>query len=484
MYPSLIDAYRFAPELIASGVAMLIMLVDPFLSPRARGVSARLALFGALGALASVVLMAGNEGAAYFGLFLADKFSVYLHLLIFGVAALVILSAQDYLEREGARQGEFYALVLFASAGMGVMAGANELLTAFIGLEVSSIASYVLASYRRDVVRSNESAMKYFLLGSFATAFFLYGVAMVYGATGTTFLRILSTATPRIAGGETLLTLGLGLMFVGLGFKIAAAPFQVWTPDVYEGAPAPVTALLASAPKAAAFALLMRVLITAFGDAGDQWFWLLYASAALTMIVGNFAALLQTSVKRMLAYSSIAHAGYLLVALAARNDFGLAAVLFYLVAYALMKLGAFTLVSHLSGPGEQKAELDDFAGLATRQPVVAACLSLFLLSLLGLPLTAGFLGKLYIFQAGLEPRSAEMVYLVILMALASVVGAFYYLRVIWVMCFREAKGEVALMPLPNGVAAVVFVTALGTLFLFFFPGALFSFAAQSAAALR
>jgi NADH-quinone oxidoreductase subunit N len=271
------------------------------------------------------------------------------------------------------------------------------------------------------------------------------------------------------------------MMFVGLGFKIATAPFQVWTPDVYEGAPTPVTALLASAPKAAAFAILLRVFFTAFGSASDVWFWIMWASAALTMVVGNLAALVQTNVKRMLAYSSIAHAGYLLVAIAARNEFGIAAVLFYIVAYAFMKIGAFTLVSHLGGSGEQKLEINDYAGLSQRKPLTAALLSLFLLSLLGLPLTAGFVGKFYIFQAALD---AHLVRLVVLMALMSVVGAFYYLRVIWVMYFREPETEWSPGPLPNGVAAVALLAAVGTLVMFFFPGAVMLFASEAALAIK
>jgi NADH-quinone oxidoreductase subunit N len=282
--------------------------------------------------------------------------------------------------------------------------------------------------------------------------------------------------------------LGFAMLFVGMAFKIATAPFQIWTPDVYEGAPTPVTALLASGPKAAAFAVLLRIVFTAFGDAGGTWFWIVWGSAALTMIVGNFAAVVQSNVKRMLAYSSIAHAGYMLVAVAAAgaaaetdSAAGIAAVLFYLAAYALMKLGAFIVVSHLGGRGEQRLALDDFAGLSTRQPVTAACLMLYLLSLLGLPLTAGFLGKLYIFKAALDAR---LIWLVVIMAITSVVGAFYYLRVIWVMYFREAHEELTTAPVAPGVAAVMVVTAAGILVLFFFPGAVMNFAMQGAMALR
>ena len=258
---------------------------------------------------------------------------------------------------------------------MGILAGANELVTAFIGLEMSSISTYVLAGFRRRAIKSNEASLKYFVLGSFATAFFLYGIAMVYGATGTTRIDLIAGAAAEIGGGQgvaSLAILGLALMFVGLGFKVVIAPFQVYAPDVYEGAPTPVTALLASGPKAATFAVMLRIFYVSFGSAGTFWFWAVWISAVLTMIVGNFAALVQTNVKRMLAYSSIAHAGYILVAFAAGTDSGVAAVLFYLAAYALMKIGAFLVIAHLGQQGEKRLEIKDYAGLGINQPVLAA----------------------------------------------------------------------------------------------------------------
>jgi NADH-quinone oxidoreductase subunit N len=481
MFPPLQDLYRFAPELVACFFGTLIMLADALLPPGRKAILGEIAVLGSVAALASIVLMDQHPGTGFYGLIRVDDFSVFLHLVIFAAMPLVLLPSLDYLRRENLTHGEYYALMLFASAGMGVMAGANELLTAFIGLEISSISSYILACYRRDAPKSHESALKYFLLGSFATAFFLYGVAMVYGATGTTSITKLQQAISGVSQGEILLTLGLGMMLVGLAFKIAIAPFQVWTPDVYEGAPTPVTAMLASAPKAAAFAVLLRIIFTAFGNASDNWFWVVWVSAALTMVIGNLAAVVQTNVKRMLAYSSIAHAGYLLVAIAARNELGIAAVLFYLVTYALMKLGAFTVVSHLGGAGEQRLGLNDFAGLSIRQPGMAAFFTLFLLSLLGLPLTAGFFGKYYIFIAALDAR---LFWLVLLMAVMSVVGAFYYLRVIWVMYFQEEQKPWPRLPVPSGVSLVLALTALGIVALFFFPDPIMSFARESAQSIR
>src|SRR5712692_185651 len=313
MFPPLEDIYRLAPELVLCAFGIVVMLVDPFLRRARKGSLATLALLGAGLAVVATALPAAHRAPAFSGVILIDGLSIFMHYLVCGAAALVVLGSADYLERENLPPGEYYALVLFATAGMGVMTSAQELVTAFIGLEVSSISTYILASFRRDAPKSNESALKYFLLGSFATAFFLYGVALVYGATGTTMLDKLATADV-----STLLTLGLAMIFVGLAFKVAAAPFQLWTPDVYEGAPAPVTALLSAGPKAAAFAILLRIFATVLA-ASDLWLWALWISAALTMFAGNLAALVQSNLKRMLAYSSIAHAGYILVAFAAAS---------------------------------------------------------------------------------------------------------------------------------------------------------------------
>lgn len=477
--PPLDDYFQLAPEIVAGVFGVLVMLAEPFFSREHKGWLARIGVLGAAVSLAAVTLPALYPGKAFSELILVDGLSVGLRVLIYGVALLVMLASYDYLQREHLPLGEYYALVLFGAVGMGVMASANELITVFIGLEVSSISTYILAGYRRDVLRSNESAMKYFLLGSFATAFFLYGVAMTYGATGTTMLDALR---PKMATADGLLvSLGLGLMFVGLAFKIATVPFQVWTPDVYEGAPTPVTALLSTGPKAAAVAVALRVFFTAFPDLGDKWHYIFYFSAILTMFVGNLAALVQTSVKRLLAYSSIAHVGYILVAFAARNELGIAAVLFYLFAYALMKLGAFTIVAHIGGAGERRVQVNDFAGLGWQQPAVGFCLALYLLSLLGLPLTAGFVGKIYLLDAALK---SDLVWLVVLMVINTLISAYYYLRVIRMMYFSEPLKEWPVVPVPIAVGAVLLVTAAGILYLGVFPTRLMDWAAQAAMSLR
>jgi NADH-quinone oxidoreductase subunit N len=466
MIPQMTDIQKILPEIIWCGFGVLLMLLQPFLKNRQA-----LTFFAMIGvALGTLSTFFGIWGSGFSGLIQFDTFSLFFHWLVGLVGFLVILASDTYLGRENLEPAEFYALILFATAGMGVLASAQELLTAFIGLEMSSISSYVLAGYRRDSIKSSESAMKYFLLGSFATAFFLYGIAMVYGVTGSTNLATLATADSS----STMLRLGLTLILVGLGFKVAIAPFQIWTPDVYEGAPTPVTALFSAGPKAAAFALLLRIFATV-DAATSYWFWAFWILAALTMFVGNLGAMVQSNIKRVLAYSSIAHAGYILVALAAVTFSkggpeggaaqAYAAVLFYLLSYSLVSVGAFTIISDLGGRGERYLNVDDFAGLGTRQPFAAAALSLFLLSFLGLPITAGFFGKLYIFTAAIK---SNLIWLVALMAINSTIGAYYYLRIIVVMYMHEHKGA---MPAdaPAGLsvttATVVAVAVLATLYL-------------------
>jgi NADH-quinone oxidoreductase subunit N len=463
--PNLADVKLVYPELVWCGFGVLLMLLQPFI--KNRHFFTFLGLVGALGGTVLSIVSGWNYGPGFSGLIRFDAFSLFFHLLVGVVAFLVVLASETYLERENLDSAEFLALVLFATAGMGVLASAQELLTAFIGLEMSSISSYILAGYRRDSLKSSESALKYFLLGSFATAFFLYGIALVYGVTGTTILNNMDSADPQ----STLLKLGLGLILIGLGFKVAAAPFQIWTPDVYEGAPTPVTALFSAGPKAAAFALLLRI-FASVPAATHYWFWAFWILAALTMFLGNLGALVQTNVKRLLAYSSIAHAGYILVAFASVTTVSAdpdeaakayAAILFYLLSYALVKVGAFTIVSQLGGAEEKHTSLEDYAGLGQRQPWVAASLAVFLLSLLGLPVTAGFFGKFYVFTAAVH---SKLIWLAVLMAVNSVIGAYYYLRLIIIMYMHEPKSEAdsATVKFPLTATIVLLVTVAGTLY--------------------
>jgi NADH-quinone oxidoreductase subunit N len=473
--PSTADFYRVMPELIWCGFGVLLMLLQSLTKNRA--FLSAVAFVGAAAGTMSALMSIQYAGLGFFGLIQTDTFSTFFHLLVGLIAALVILAAGPYLSRAKLESAEFYALLLFATAGMGVLAGAQELLTAFIGLEMSSIASYVLAGYRRDTLKSSESSLKYFLLGSFATAFFLYGIALVYGSTGTTLLNAMGNADPN----SGLLKLGLALILIGLGFKVAAAPFQVWTPDVYEGAPTPVTALFAAGPKAATFALMLRIFATV-PVATHYWFWAFWILAALTMFAGNLGALVQTNVKRLLAYSSIAHAGYILVAFAAvttmtsgENPTALGgvpaytAILFYLLSYALVKVGAFTIISQLGGKDEKYVTLEDYAGLSQRHPVAAAVLSLFLLSLLGLPVTAGFFGKFYVFKAAIN---SNLIWLAVLMAVNSIIGAYYYFKVIVAMYMRDSSEEstaAAPISFPLTVNIVLALSAIGTVYFGLFP---------------
>ncbi|MCU1309213.1 MAG: NADH-ubiquinone oxidoreductase chain [Candidatus Angelobacter sp.] len=467
------------PEIILTVVGMLIMVLDPLLPPSdSRKPIGWMAFAGTLAALAATFYQAlhATGGSGFFGMVRMDAFSVFFHVVVILISALAVLSSLDYLEAQNIRSGEYYGLILFGTVGMGLLSSAMELVMLFIALEISSISTYILAGYRRRVAASAESSIKYFLLGSFATAFFLYGVALIYGATGTTNIAAISQSL-RAGHISSLAYLALVLMFVGMGFKVAAAPFHVWTPDVYEGAPAPVVALMSTGPKAAAFALMLRVLFGSFGELSQWWLPLIWISAALSMTIGNLGALMQNNVKRMLAYSSIAHAGYLLVAFAARQEMGITAAIFYAASYAAMNLGAFVVVSHFASRGERYVSVDDYAGLGRRSPVLAATLTIFMLSLIGIPLTGGFFAKFYVFSAALK---ADLVWLTIIGLVNSAVAAYYYLRLIVVMYMKDGDDSVQLTPVPFAVAAALLIAAGLTIYLGIMPGRVLEYATRSA----
>lgn len=477
------DIIRFLPELILAAMGTLLMVLS---AARGRGhsdVFGHLSLLALAGGIAASVYAYRFAGPAFGGMLMVDGFATFFRVLVMVVGILTVLPSYSFLKRQGAERAEFHALLLFSIAGQCLMSAANELIIVFLGLEISSIASYILAGYLRDDKRANEAALKYFLLGSFATAFFLYGVALIYGSTGTVNLAGVRAV---LAGGNAPSPVFVGvaaaLMFVGLGFKVSAAPFQMWAPDVYQGAPTPVAAFLSAGPKAAAFAVLLRIFMTALEPLGAGWEPLLWISALLSMTIGNFAALLQSNVKRMLAYSSIAHAGYVLVALTARSETGTAAAMFYLAAYALMNVGAFAVVGWLSGRGERFQNVEDFSGLGQKQPMAAAMLSIFLLSLIGVPPTGGFFGKFYIFKAALD---SHLVWLSVLGLLNSAVAAYYYLRILVMMYMREpgeAVGEAE--PIDAGLRAALILPAAGTLLLGILPGWVLDFASRSSALLK
>jgi len=477
--PSTADYLRFLPEIIMIVAGTLIMLIEPLLGERKKEGLSSLTVVAFLAALVAAVMANNNPGTSFSKMLVVDGFATFFRVLVIGVGILTVLCSAQYLKREHAASAEYYALLLFSVTGQCVMATANELIMIFIGLEISSIATYVLAGYLRDDKRNNEAALKYFLLGSFATAFLLYGIAWIYGTAGSTNLTDIRMylLTPGTQRNIILASTSAALMFVGFAFKVSAAPFQVWAPDVYQGAPAPVTLFMSAGPKAAAFAVFLRVFMTAFAPITDRWEPFVWASALLTMIIGNFAALTQSNIKRLLAYSSIAHAGYVMVAVAAHNQVGIAAAMFYLAAYAFMNIGAFAVITHFSRQGEKYVDVADLAGLGWKQPVTAALFSIFLLSLIGVPLTGGFFGKFYIFKAALD---AHLVWLAVLGLLNSAVAAYYYLRIIVVMYMQEpGEATASLPPLGAGIKTALWASALGTLILGIFPGLLLNFARNS-----
>ena len=468
------DYMRILPELVLSLFGMLIMIVDPLLDHESSHQSlGTIALIGTFTALASTFFMARYPGTAFWNMVRVDGFSIFFHYLVIAIAAVAILSSFEYLAVQRIRAGEYYGLILFGTVGMCLMSSAIELVLIFIALEISSISTYVLAGFRRRDAASSESSLKYFLLGSFATAFFLYGVALMFGATGSTNIDAISLAL-RGVNVPVLAYVATALMFIGLGFKVASAPFHVWTPDVYEGAPAPIVGLMSTGPKAAAFAVLLRVMFEA--NAPGR-FWLIWVSAALSMTLGNLGALVQDNVKRLLAYSSIAHAGYLLAAFAAQPDLGTSAAMFYTAAYAAMNVGAFAVVSHFANAGEKYVTLEDYAGLGERSPVLAATFTFFLMSLIGIPITGGFFAKFYVLSAVLK---SNLVGLAIILVLNSALGAYYYLRIIVMMYMREPRGEVPVTRLPAAAALAVAVSVLATLYLGVSPGRVLDYAADSA----
>ncbi|NWF84523.1 MAG: NADH-quinone oxidoreductase subunit N [Bryobacteraceae bacterium] len=474
--PSAQELMRFAPEMLLTLAGTLIMLLEPFTESGNKSRLAWLALGALLAALGLTAVSAADPGPAFSNMLLIDEFGTFFRFLVLAVGVLTILISTHYLRSGGHESGEFYALLLFSIVGQCIMATANELIMLFIGLEVSSIASYVLAGYLRDDKRNNESALKYFLLGSFATAFLLYGIAWTYGITGTTDLSLIRSAllNPASRPNEVLTAAASAFLFVGLAFKVSAAPFQMWTPDVYQGAPAPVTAFFSAGPKAAAFAMFLRIVLTGFEPLKKEWEPLLWVSALATMIIGNFAALRQTNVKRLLAYSSISHAGYVLVALTTHSGPGAAAAMFYLAAYCFMNVGAFAIITHVARRDERYVEIADLAGLGTRQPLMAGLLTVFLLSLTGIPLTAGFFGKFYIFKVALDQG---FIWLAILGLLNSALAAYYYLRVIVVMYMEPAPEGEGELPAPAaGVLAAAVGSAIATFFLGLFPSSLLDFA--------
>lgn len=470
-----------APELMLTITGVLVMLYDSF-NPKQRYVSGAVSLVGIIFAAVLIAMMYSEPSSvsSWNGMIVTDGLRLSFSLVFLLVVAFTILISSVWIDREDVPVGEYHTLLLFATVGMMFMASGNDLVVIFLGLETLSIATYVMAGLRKSDLRSNESAMKYFILGSFATGFLLYGMALIYGATGTTNISEIALRVSN-ANFPALLLVGGAMLIIGFGFKVATVPFHVWTPDVYEGAPTPITAFMATGPKAAGFASFMRVFVIGFPlIAGAQssellhesWITALAVMGMLTMSVGNIAAIVQNNVKRMLAYSSIAHAGYALVgfigagmadSIIKRNE-AIASVAFYMLAYAVTNLGAFAIVTLLAQKNDRRTEFEDYNGIGFKSPILAFSLSLFMLSLLGLPLTAGFMGKVLVFRPALEAGSTLLTVLVIVAVINTAISAYYYLRLIVVMFFRERTTEWIEPKIPAAIAVALVITVLGVFY--------------------
>ncbi|MEK6322113.1 MAG: NADH-quinone oxidoreductase subunit N [Acidobacteriota bacterium] len=481
-----INYHAILPETITASVAVLIMMIDAVARKIERRVAGAMSLLGLIAAAVAVVSLWGRNGETSFkGMIITDDFRLFFAMIFLVVTFLTVLISLRWVEDESLPTGEYFALLMFATTGMLFMSAANDLVMIFLGLEITSISTYVLCGYRRHDLRSNESAMKYFILGSFSTAFLLYGIAFIYGASyspaaqpvATTNLQLIKE---RIVAGQLfsdqMLLAGAAMMIVGFGFKVATAPFHVWSPDVYEGAPTPVTAFLSTGSKAAAFAAFSRVFIltfaaTSFAVSTGALHTLqsaitnaLVVMAILTMTIGNLAAIVQSNIKRMLAYSSIAHAGYALIGVVA-NDWR--AVAFYMLSYVLINLGAFGIIQVIARRGDKRVEISDYAGIGFQSLGLASALSLFLLSLAGIPLTGGFMAKLLIFKSA---WAGGFHALVVIAVINSAISWYYYLRVIVAMFFAEPAAGFKRPPVARSMAAAIALALLGTLYLGILPG--------------
>lgn len=487
------------PELVVAVAGVIAMVYDSFF-PKQRTVTGVISLLGLIvsGVLLASMWNVGQPATAWNGMIAHDNLRLGFSFVFLIVTAMTILISTVWVERENVPVGEYHALLMFATFGMMLMASGNDLVIMFLGLETLSIATYVMCGLRRGDLKSNESAMKYFILGSFASAFLLYGMALIYGATGSTNISeiALKIADPNF---PALLLVGGAMLMIGFGFKVATVPFHIWTPDVYEGAPSPITGFMAAGPKAAAFASFIRVFVIGFALVPgvqassylhESWMTALTIMAMLTMTVGNVAAIMQNNVKRMLAYSSIAHAGYALVGFIgagaiygpgteSARDAAIASVAFYMLTYAVTNLGAFAIVTLLGQKNDRRTDFEDYNGIGFRSPVLSFTLSIFMLSLLGLPLTAGFMGKVLVFRPALEAGNALLAVLVVVAVVNTAISAYYYLRLVVVMFFRERTTEWIEPKMPIGLAAALLIAVIGVFYLGIFAGGVIEKFSQS-----
>ena len=469
--PESIDLIALAPVLVLSVFAMGVLVLDLW-----GGKNKTLLMFVSLVGLLMTAISAFAKhpipASSFTDSYVVDHMSLFFICIFTLSSALTILLSIEYNEREGIKTGEYYALILLCTVGMILLASSTDLIMVFLGVEVVSICLYVLAGIRRNNLASNEAALKYFLLGAFATGFLLYGMTLVYGSTGSTNLFKIAEFIKTTDGAESnpLLLMGVVLLVIGLGFKVAAAPFHMWAPDVYQGAPTPVTAFMAVGPKAAAFAAFFRFFTEAIPDLAPSWEILLCTIAVLSMVVGNLGAIMQTNIKRMLAFSSISHAGYLLIAVITKSPLAGSSLLFYMLAYSFTTFGAFGIIILLGRKGEENLELEGYSGLAYKHPLLALSMTVFLLSLGGLPPFAGFVAKFYIFSAAIEEG---FVTLVIIAVLNSAVSFYYYLKVVVFMYMKEPEGEFQLSLTPMTLFVVI-IGIIGTIELGIFPDTIIS----------
>jgi len=472
------DLKSIAPIMSVSVAAIFILLIDVFCRKTFKNSLGYISFLVVIATGVIVYSQIGQNVYSFSDMFVVDNYSVFFNLVFLLSTAIVILMSDNYVKQEGVNYGEYYTLLLFATVGMMLMVGGADLLTIFLGLEIMSISLYVLAGFTRDKVRSNEASLKYFLLGAFVTGFLLYGIALLYGATGTTNLKGIAAFIAENSGlSNPMIIAGASLLIIGFGFKIACVPFHKWSPDVYEGSPTPVTAFMSVGPKAAAFAVFLRVFLVALPDLEQKWSIILWILAVLTMTVGNLVAISQTNIKRMLAYSSIAHAGYALVAIIVGGEFGIASLLFYMLAYMFMNLGAFAVIIVLGRKGEENANIEDFSGLGYKHPLLAVAMCIFMFSLAGIPPLIGFIGKFYIFSAAIK---SGFLILAIIGMINSVISVYYYLRVTVVIYMKKPIREFAPLSLSPLIIIAILLTICGTIYFGIFPSKIIAFAQQSA----
>jgi NADH-quinone oxidoreductase subunit N len=485
MNPGPLDLRPILPALIVTLTGLVVLLAQAFTPAGKRTPAVPISLFGLAAAGVALYLLAPlsqqGQSAVLGGTLVADAYALFLEALIVGIGFVGVLLSSSYLRETGQERGEYYTLVLFSVVGMLGLVSATELIAVFVALEIMSVALYALTGFDRRRPESQEAAIKYFVTGAFSSAFFLYGVAFLYGVSGSTSLdRIRQAVSSPDDGTRGMALLGVGLLLVGFGFKVASVPFHMWAPDVYEGAPTTVTGFMAAGVKAAAFGALVRVLGTALPPLAGHWQPAIAVLAFLTMVIGNFGALAQSNVKRMLAYSSVAHAGYLLTAAVAAPRVAASAILFYLVGYAAVNLGGFGAMAALTREGREPLSLGDMAGLASRRPALAAALTVFLVSLAGVPVSAGFVGKFYLFAAAVN---AGYTWLAVVGVLMSVVSAYYYLRVVVAMYMREPVGDDNWAPIATESRLALAISVAVVLGLGVLPGAVLTLARRAAESL-